>query len=433
MLDDTLLRPPIAPICDELSPGPTPRPREIRYVLRLCLLIMLCFVALLVSGCPSRHGTAPSPVKKVTWVSPTGGPVEEFDGILRYGVSWRALIWGSRLYFMGAYKGQTTLCMVDPVKGTGRFFKPWPKELDRLSTLMLLPGPEGQVAWCYYTGENALVAAVFGPDGWVVEPQQILPPGELSPSPLGGVWRNGRVEFVFLRGYYHRPQDSPGWDVISLEMDGQFKVETHSWTESKLEDKGAPSLFAAVANPESGWDLIFSRKDNDIHSLWQCDPKGDWTKLQDNVVEAVTEPSIRVDRCLFGPTGFSPILGASQPIATWSALDKLEKREHDLPEGAQSWDGNAVFQVDATGKLRRLQTMYLGGDIYQLVRDRFLSMTRADGQAVLLELEKPPRPLFQGDFPTGSSDFVFMEVGQSLYCVEFGGQFIELDELVNRS
>lgn len=400
------------------------------------LSLFWLFLLIVVGSC-----SKPTPsYQRVEWVDPKGQPLTEPFSKLSYGVTWRGLIWGSRLYYLGHHResGLTAVYKVDPARGEGRIYKPVPKELASFSTLTLLPGPQDQVAWCYNTEAGGVVGGIFDPNGWVVEPKELLAPdpadpnsGETYPSLMGATWREGRARFLLFRGYPHRVADYKGLHEVQLGTDGKLESKLLKWSHLTTPERSVENLGLLGSHWEqNGWVHLFTevQKDNQV-TLWEWASEAGWTKVAENQNRHLQNPISFVDRTRYGMTDFSAShYGPEREdwLYTWTEPRSLKPFEFpNLPEGARPW--NNLYRVTGPSTLEYVPCYYDGSRVFQKVGDRFLSLDAKGESSMLMQAGSPPRELFKGQsFPSGSDDYVFLQDEGKIWAVEFGGRYTEI-------
>lgn len=379
--------------------------------------------------------TSQSPIQEVKWSDHNGTSVKDVSQ-LGVGVTWRALIWDNDLYYLGTL-GETnssTIFYVNPDKGLGRVFSPIPQNLDRFTTLALVPGPDGHVGWFYKTSDERVVGAVFGPDGWMVEPQEIWAKEEdlqgFSEA-LGATWTEGRLEAVFFRGYQHRPFDSKGVLEASLELEqSKFEARERAWPEVLNQGNALPrSRLLGASYENASWQYLFAAKEKDRIVLWHPDTDKEPLRIENSSQADLTKAlhhttEMAAASCL----GFSAGLykKINDPLFVFTPPASFSEFEMALPEGATAWKG--LYRATGVNQLAFVPCYYDGRGIFQKVGGRFLTLAREGAATMLLDSTETPKKLGESlDFPGGSNDFVFLGSGTNLTALEFGGRFLKFD------
>ena len=399
---------------------------------KLCLLLMLLCLSL---GCTR------SPVQEVHWTDHTGQPAEK-DSSLVSGIDWRALIWNEELYYLGPLNSLNlaSIHKVSPKKKQGLIFKPIPKELECFTTLALVPGPNDQMGWFYRTPKEEAVGAVFGPEGWIVEPQLVWEEEEDSEgysAVSGAAWVDGKLEAILFRGYSHRPFDSDGLTLVSLDP-GQKNFATQLIPWRDLVDQAAPPANSSLVGShrfDTGWRSIFSSPHQETSRLWY---PGEDKKPQ--FVDVSLPPNAHhmlwdtTDRTPVNSLGFSVdyYQKSSTQLYRWDPPYQFSLFDMELPESATAWGG--LYRATGPNKLSFVPCYFDGSGIFQKQDGRSMTLERRDGKTVLRTDQGPPQILFENqDFPNGSNDFVFIPSDKGVFAVEFGGRFINIDPTLARS
>ena len=398
-------------------------------------LAVFAFLLLLFPGCKAVQ--PPSPVKTVSWTDHTGAEMKDVSQ-LGYGVTLRALIDGSRFYYLGSLRDSNLVALhcVDLETGTGKRFKPIPKELESFTVEGLVPGESGVVGLLYRSQDNKVMVAAFGPNGWVVEPGVALeaPQGasEDDGSGLhhttvsGGAWVDGRLVFYVFRGYPSSPFEHQGLNRIVLSLDGEVQAEQESWPEPSGFDKDRMRILGSYYDPGKGWfHCLFTDKEKG-NSIWRYQVDGKWEEVASGLDIDLRNSLSCIDRTAVNAIGFETFKAKLDPDALfrWVPPDRMEKVAVTNPEGFDPWD--RLYRVEE-GKLTFVPCLMGSSTIYQKVGDHFLTAMRSETGSVLHRADGSTQPLAEGvEFPDGYNDFVFLNHQGKVWVVQFNGERVEV-------
>lgn len=401
---------------------------------KLALFTLLLFLL------PACKTVTPSPVKTVKWTNHTGAELEN-AWQLGQGVTCRALIDGSRLYYFGLLKDTnlSTVFCVDLEKGTGRVFKPIPKELSRFAVEGLVPGDNGRIGLIYQTDDNAMVVAVFGPEGWVVEPTLALPAPEKSEESdrkglyhcavSGAAWVDGQLEAYLYRGYPSSPFEHQGLHRVVLGAGGEVTNEQLTWPQPEGFDKDKMRLLGSYHEEGKGWIHALSTREKEDNEIWLYGPQETWEKVASDLDIDLRNTLRWVDRTAVNAIGFEAFGGkvGENTLSRWTPPNQLEPVRADRPEGFDPWD--KLYRVNG-GKLEYVPCLMGEGFIYQKLGETFVTVKREESGTVLNRSDGTSQPVAQGaDFPDGSNDFVFLNHGGKLWAVQFNGEHVEIGSI----
>ena len=398
-------------------------------------LAVFAFLLLLFPGCKAVQ--PPSPVKTVSWTDHTGAEMKDVSQ-LGYGVTLRALIDGSRFYYLGSLRDSNLVALhcVDLETGTGKRFKPIPKELESFTVEGLVPGESGVVGLLYRSQDNKVMVAAFGPNGWVVEPEVALeaPQGasEDDGSGLhhttvsGGAWVDGKLVFYVFRGYPSSPFEHQGLNRIVLSLDGEVQAEQESWPEPSGFEKDEMRILGSYYQGDTGWFHSLSTRQKSGNSIWRYGSDEKWEEMASGLDIDLQNTLQYIDRTAVNSIGFATFKAKVGPDALfrWVPPDRIEKVAVTNPEGFDPWD--KLYRVEG-GKLTFVPCLMGSGTIYQKVGEHFVTATRGETGSTLRRADGSSQPLVEGvEFPDGSNDFLFLKYQERDWVVQFNGEWVEV-------
>ena len=398
-------------------------------------LAVFAFLLLLFPGCKAVQ--PPSPVKTVSWTDHTGAEMKDVSQ-LGYGVTLRALIDGSRFYYLGSLRDSNLVALhcVDLETGTGKRFKPIPKELESFTVEGLVPGESGVVGLLYRSQDNKVMVAAFGPNGWVVEPEVALeaPQGasEDDGSGLhhttvsGGAWVDGKLVFYVFRGYPSSPFEHQGLNRIVLSLDGEVQAEQESWPEPSGFEKDEMRILGSYYQGDTGWFHSLSTRQKSGNSIWRYGSDEKWEEMASGLDIDLQNTLQYIDRTAVNSIGFATFKAKVDPDALfrWVPPDRIEKVAVTNPEGFDPWD--KLYRVEG-GKLTFVPCLMGSGTIYQKVGEHFVTATRGETGSTLRRADGSSQPLVEGvEFPDGSNDFLFLKYQERDWVVQFNGEWVEV-------